>query len=97
LIVTGVQTCALPISALDLDVELPAGKTTHVEFVAKQSGDYRFMCSRWCFADPAKSTGHNYMEGKLIVRPKAGTTHTIEVTEFYEIGRASCRERGEIA
>ena len=73
----------LNIPALDLDVELPAGKTTHVEFVAKQSGDYRFMCSRWCFADPAKSTGHNYMEGKLIVRPKAGTTHTIEVTEFY--------------
>ena len=46
----------------DINVPLPAGKQTIIEFTADKQGNFQFFCSIYCGAD------HSSMKGSLIVR-----------------------------
>ena len=46
----------------DINVPLPAGKQTIIEFTADKQGTFQFFCSVYC------GTGHSAMRGTLIVK-----------------------------
>ena len=46
----------------DINVPLPAGKQTIIEFTADKQGNFQFFCSIYCGVD------HSSMKGSLIVR-----------------------------
>jgi cytochrome c oxidase subunit 2 len=54
-------THGIAIPAFGIDVELPEGKTTEVEFYAGEAGEFDFECSHFC------GMGHMGMDGKLVV------------------------------
>src|SRR5206468_9428140 len=90
LIVTGVQTCALPISRLanahEFIAALPAGYATDIQEggVNLSVGQRQLICiARAVLADP-----------HILILDEA-TASVDTLTE--QIGRASCRERVEIA
>jgi len=46
----------------NINVPLPRGKPTIIEFVADRQGTFPFICSVFC------GSGHNSMSGRLIVK-----------------------------
>ena len=46
----------------DINVPLPAGKQTAIEFTADKQGSFTFFCSIYC------GSGHSSMKGTLVVK-----------------------------
>src|SRR5206468_4879547 len=89
LIVTGVQTCALPISTLSSSPTVPAKAAASIHFFAAPQVGLGLACSTGAFSPSGNPLG----------RRTHGITKTSKngVKLAIEIGRASCRERVEIA
>lgn len=63
LIITSTDvTHGFALSDFDINVPLPAGKQTIIEFTADKQGTFQFFCSVYCGSD------HSSMKGDLIVK-----------------------------
>src|SRR5207253_7643479 len=87
--VTGVQTCALPISVIAIDIPLPGATFFGADNyrAGRIAGD---AAARWI---------REYWNGKLdklvcLEQPESGPVPAARIQGQIEIGRASCRERG---
>src|SRR5207249_5837799 len=91
--VTGVQTCALPISAEWIhDRLVERGYTTGLdrEALEEVAGYFRYACYRW---DKPRGEPVEF-DARVLEHQMPGGMITNLVNQLREIGRASCRERG---
>src|SRR5206468_6807537 len=93
LIVTGVQTCALPISAGAAGVPLAVDR---LSLHAAADGEWLTLATGGATAHADSHAAHAIFQQKTIrLRVDLGLGRAEAVVWTCEIGRESCRERGE--